>query len=219
MPCFHVLARHHCGERLPRLASLSFYQALQCAASTCFYAAWHLGTVLLLLLLLHSLLQAMSTLLASSTALSLVAASATRRSSWRTVNPWALANHRDCCAASLLSGECSGVPVLLRRCGSARGTNGAHPTLPRTLATAPPRVVAVIPAVSGWSVRVGVVAPTAPDQRAALVDLYIATSADGGWGTGWQSYWDNSSSTSDPCDGFWYGVQCSGSLGSIDRNV
>jgi hypothetical protein len=55
---------------------------------------------------------------------------------------------------------------------------------------------------------VGVVAPTAPDQRAALVDLYIATKG-GTWTykTGWKDY----ASGSDPCDNSWNGVVCDGS--------
>jgi hypothetical protein len=67
-----------------------------------------------------------------------------------------------------------------------------------------------------WCVRVGAVAPTAPDQRAALVDLYIATNGSG-WSdrTGWQNY----SSGSDPCDDAWSGVMCSGSGGSANRNM
>jgi hypothetical protein len=67
-----------------------------------------------------------------------------------------------------------------------------------------------------FSVRVGVVAPTAPDQRAALVDLYIATNGSTWkYNTGWQDY----ASGSDACDSVWYGVDCSGSIGSSNRNV
>ncbi len=59
-------------------------------------------------------------------------------------------------------------------------------------------------------------APTAPGQRAALVDLYIATNGST-WGanTGWQDY----SSGSDPCDNSWFRVTCDGSSGSLNRNV
>ncbi len=62
----------------------------------------------------------------------------------------------------------------------------------------------------------GVVAPTAPDQRAALVDLYIATNGSA-WGanTGWRDY----ASGSDPCDNRWIGMDCDGSTGSPTRNV
>ncbi len=62
----------------------------------------------------------------------------------------------------------------------------------------------------------GVVAPTAPDQRAALVDLYIATNGSG-WGDnyGWQDY----ASGSDPCENSWVAVTCSGSSGSPNRDV
>lgn len=64
--------------------------------------------------------------------------------------------------------------------------------------------------------RGGVVAPTAAAQRAALVDLYLATNGSG-WSTntGWVDY----GSGSDPCDDSWAGVTCSGSAGSSDRNV
>jgi hypothetical protein len=69
---------------------------------------------------------------------------------------------------------------------------------------------------AGWSARVGVVAPTAPAQRAALVELYIATNGSG-WSNraGWQDY----ATASDPCDNGWSGVTCSGSGGSANRGV
>jgi hypothetical protein len=66
-------------------------------------------------------------------------------------------------------------------------------------------------------VRVGVVAPTTPDQRAALVELYIATN-----GSTWsrdKTGWQNHSTGSDPCDNSWSGVTCTGSSGSGSRNV
>jgi hypothetical protein len=80
--------------------------------------------------------------------------------------------------------------------------------------------VAATRAVSGWtrSIGVGVVAPTAAAQRAALVDLYIATNGSTSWTSkaGWQNY----GSGSDPCDNSWDGVhQCSGASGSADRGV
>jgi hypothetical protein len=62
--------------------------------------------------------------------------------------------------------------------------------------------------------RAGAVAPTAPDQRSALVELYIATN-----GTVGDSGWQNHSTGSDPCDDSWRGVNCSGSVGSINRDV
>jgi hypothetical protein len=67
-----------------------------------------------------------------------------------------------------------------------------------------------------WGVGVGVVASTAPDQRAALVELYIATN-----GSTWsdKAGWQNYSIGSDPCDDSWSGVTCSGSGGSGNRNV
>jgi hypothetical protein len=62
----------------------------------------------------------------------------------------------------------------------------------------------------------GVVAPTAADQRDALVDLYIATNGNS-WGqnAGWRDY----ASGSDPCDNTWNQVSCDGSSGSPNRNV
>jgi hypothetical protein len=67
-----------------------------------------------------------------------------------------------------------------------------------------------------WGVRVGVVAPTAAAQRAALVDLYVSTNGST-WSTktGWQNY----STGSDPCDNAWPGVSCSGSGGTASRDV
>jgi hypothetical protein len=70
--------------------------------------------------------------------------------------------------------------------------------------------------VVGWFVRVGVVAPTAPVQRAALVDLYIATN-----GSSWndRTGWVDHAASSDPCDDNWAGLSCSGAVGSSDRAV
>jgi hypothetical protein len=79
--------------------------------------------------------------------------------------------------------------------------------------TAVVRVVSVFmqhAAASRW----GAVAPTAPDQRAVLVELYLATNGTIGT-TGWQ----NHTTGSDPCDDSWSGVTCSGSAGSINRDV
>jgi hypothetical protein len=73
------------------------------------------------------------------------------------------------------------------------------------------------PVLSGWGVRVGVVAPTDPDQRAALVELYIATNGST-WSNG-KAGWQNHATGSDPCDNSWSGVTCSGSSGSGNRNV
>jgi hypothetical protein len=69
-----------------------------------------------------------------------------------------------------------------------------------------------------WGVRVGVVAPTAPDQRVALVELYIATNGStwDNWGI---SGWVDHATGSDPCDNGWSGVACTGSSGSGNRNV
>jgi hypothetical protein len=67
-----------------------------------------------------------------------------------------------------------------------------------------------------WSVRVGVIAPTAAAQRAALVDAYLATGGSS-WSTktGWQDY----ATGSDPCDKQWYGVSCSGGAGAANRGM
>jgi hypothetical protein len=67
-----------------------------------------------------------------------------------------------------------------------------------------------------WGVRVGVVAPTTPEQRGALVELYIATN-----GSNWSSKtgWQDHTAGSDPCDNSWSGVTCSGSGGSANRGV
>jgi hypothetical protein len=64
--------------------------------------------------------------------------------------------------------------------------------------------------------RVGVVAPTLASDRAALVELYVATGASV-WTTkvGWQSY----ANGSDPCDNTWSGVTCSGVIGGVNRVV
>jgi hypothetical protein len=61
-----------------------------------------------------------------------------------------------------------------------------------------------------------VVASMAPDQRAALVDLYIATNGNT-WidKTGWRDH----VSGSDPCDDAWFGVECEGRPGSDDVPV
>jgi hypothetical protein len=64
---------------------------------------------------------------------------------------------------------------------------------------------------------VGVVAPTAAAQRAALVDLYIATNGSD-WSDG-TSGWQDHGTGSDPCDNGWYGVICSGSVGSANRGA
>ncbi len=69
-------------------------------------------------------------------------------------------------------------------------------------------------AISGWSVRVGAAASTDPDQRATLVDLYIATN-----GSGWSDKkgWEDHATGSDPCDDSWSGVTCNGQHGSSNR--
>ncbi len=74
-------------------------------------------------------------------------------------------------------------------------------------------------AVWNWrlGVRVGVVAVTNAAQRAALVDLYLAT--DGvNWSSnsGWK---DNLVVNSDPCNDFWVYISCDGTLASSNRAV
>ncbi len=71
-------------------------------------------------------------------------------------------------------------------------------------------------AIGGLSVRVGAAASTDPDQRAALVELYIATNGDE-WSdkNGWQDH----ATGSDPCDNAWFGVECDGSRGSSNRTM
>ncbi len=77
-------------------------------------------------------------------------------------------------------------------------------------------LVVDMPPTFEWGVRVGVVAVTAPDQRAALVELYIATGGST-WST--KTGWQNHTTGSDPCDNGWAGVTCSGSSASGDRSV
>jgi hypothetical protein len=56
------------------------------------------------------------------------------------------------------------------------------------------------------------VAPTAPDQRPAT---------NGNAWTSGKTGWQNHTTGSDPCRGnnSWFGVTCSGILGSANRNV
>ncbi len=59
-------------------------------------------------------------------------------------------------------------------------------------------------------------ATTPAADRAALIDLYVATNGDHWYdSTGWKDY----AIGSDPCDDDWLGVQCSGASGSSDRDV
>jgi hypothetical protein len=69
---------------------------------------------------------------------------------------------------------------------------------------------------SAATVLTKVVAPTAPVQRAALVELYIATD-----GTAWtnRTGWQNHASGSDPCDNGWAAIVCDGGSGVLNRNV
>jgi hypothetical protein len=71
-------------------------------------------------------------------------------------------------------------------------------------------------AALGWGFRAGAVASTAPEQRAALVELYIATNGST-WST--KTGWENHDTGSDPCDDHWSGVKCSDSDGSSYRDM
>jgi hypothetical protein len=77
----------------------------------------------------------------------------------------------------------------------------------RTSASGGKQAVVFIMLLHAVGARVGVVASTAPDQRAALVDLYMSTNGSG-WidKTGWQDH----VAGSDPCGDSWYGVECRG---------
>jgi hypothetical protein len=88
--------------------------------------------------------------------------------------------------------------------------------LTRSVAHVRGALVLDMPHALEWGVRVGVVAPTAAAQRAALVELYIATN-----GSTWsdKTGWQNHATGSDPCDNGWSGVTCSGSSGSGNRGV
>jgi hypothetical protein len=82
------------------------------------------------------------------------------------------------------------------------------------------RTVAHHAVAASWRVvrlPVGAVAPTAPAQRAALVDFFIATN-----GTGWTSNggWVSYATGSDPCDHSWSAVTCSGATAAVpNRNM
>jgi hypothetical protein len=78
-----------------------------------------------------------------------------------------------------------------------------------------PLIVAVAERLS-HVIRAGAAATVVPAQRAALVDLYVATNG-AGWtvNTGWRDY----ATGSDPCENSWAGVSCSGSAGSSNRGV
>ncbi len=62
------------------------------------------------------------------------------------------------------------------------------------------------------------IAPTAPAQRDALVELYIATNGSD-WTAAGRAGWQNHSTGSDPCDNSWTGVVCAGASGTANRNV
>ncbi len=63
----------------------------------------------------------------------------------------------------------------------------------------------------------GAVAPAAADQRAALVELYIATNGSS-WTVG-RAGWQNYLTGSDPCDNSWTGVTCTLSTGAANRKM
>jgi hypothetical protein len=71
--------------------------------------------------------------------------------------------------------------------------------------------------LGGWDLLTGVEAPTAPSQRAALVQMYIATTNGSAWSN--RTGWENHGSGSDPCDNSWAGITCDGSSGAMSRNV
>jgi hypothetical protein len=102
-----------------------------------------------------------------------------------------------------------------RRANSTLATNTARWETPSALIDSI-FITAVYHTMSGWDLRVGVVAPTAPDQRAALVELYIATN-----GSSWSDRggWLNHANGSDPCDNLWSGLVCTGGAGSTNRSV
>ncbi len=108
------------------------------------------------------------------------------------------------------------LPAHYRRIADPRIGDDARWAISATLAAT--LDVVARRAVSGWSVRVGVVAPTAAAQRAALVELYIATNGST-WSSGGNTGWLNHGTGSDPCDDSWRGVTCSGSAGAMNRNV
>lgn len=84
------------------------------------------------------------------------------------------------------------------------------------------RVAAAMPPADwtvAWSIRAGAVAPTAPAQRAALVELFIATNGSTSWSIFARTGWQNHTTGSDPCDNAWPGVVCSGVAGSLNREV
>jgi hypothetical protein len=57
---------------------------------------------------------------------------------------------------------------------------------------------------------------TVAAQRAALVDLYIATNGDS-WTSG-RTGWQDHATGSDPCDDAWIGVTCAAGTGAELRN-
>jgi hypothetical protein len=114
----------------------------------------------------------------------------------------------------------SHTPQSLRQCANHHCTDRIRVDARLALSPASVRgglVLDMRPAIE-WGVRVGVVAPTAAAQRAALVDLYIAT--DGNAWTFGKTGWQDHATGSDPCDNGWSGVTaCSGSSGSANRGV
>jgi hypothetical protein len=104
-----------------------------------------------------------------------------------------------------------------RRYASSTHNSVAVDALP-TLLPATVSRVGVLPMdpASSWCIRVGAVAPTAAAQRAALVELYIATN-----GNTWSDNngWRNHTTGSDPCDNTWSGLTCLGIPGTANRNV
>jgi hypothetical protein len=105
------------------------------------------------------------------------------------------------------------------RCDSESGGVLGHRFGPPTPMHQPASTSTHTASASGWLVRVGAAAPTAPDQRAALVELYISTNGST-WSSTGRTGWLNHATGSDPCDNSWAGVSCSGSSpGMVNRNV
>jgi hypothetical protein len=111
------------------------------------------------------------------------------------------------------------------RCRRPTLRPSAHVVAPATTA---PSSGSVIDSIRGFAMRAvaastiqlgfGAMASIAAAQRAALVDLYNATSGDA-WLQGTRDGWKDHATGSDPCDDAWVGVTCSGEVGAANREV
>lgn len=99
--------------------------------------------------------------------------------------------------------------ILPRRTSVSLGT----PSRPLTCGTL---VTCVAVAAVSLCLLPQAAAPTSPAERAALVDLYLATTV-----APWVSRagWDSHVNGTDPCDAGWEAVECTGAVGSSDRVV